>query len=51
MWKEIMDMKDPVDVKYTVIEELFCENAPDTAKALEKQMSKKPAEVHGISTY
>lgn len=45
MWKEVLEMEDPVEVKYDLIEQLFCQKTEEKAKKEEPAKVKTPTEV------
>ena len=49
VWKEILRMKDPVHLKYHVIEELFCQKKKEVKPEEDKLKKKQSAQVAVVS--
>ncbi|XP_012943897.1 inverted formin-2 [Aplysia californica] len=46
VWKEVLEMSDPVQVHYDTIEQLFCQKTVDKTKKEEPVKAKAPTEVN-----
>ena len=48
VWKEILEMKDPVHMRYQVIEELFCQQKKEDKPDQDKQKKRQSTQVSTV---